>query len=238
MQILYLTGLLLLIIVQVNSSPPFLWGDKKITTNRVVQWAKDKAQMLINEIQDSTGNLKSTLDKHMTDGHSNIEKITTAALHDLNTQQQLISPECYQQNVAQLESVKNASFWEFFNCKNLTEAVHNIDHIIHKTANITRDILGYVEHGLSGSLECKRGDYFDDAECGTNYIWSLIKNVRKAIPQVKTYGGQMKELSDKIKAEIDYCLHPPLKQINSQVKFIMEESRKCATQTSQNVSSN
>uniref|UniRef100_A0A4P6D9F6 Putative secreted protein panstrongylus lignarius n=1 Tax=Rhodnius prolixus TaxID=13249 RepID=A0A4P6D9F6_RHOPR len=233
MRLQHLLGLLVLINVKVHGQEdnqlPVLQQDKSAVRLKLEHWLKEKVGGLTNEIQETNYDLKSTLENHIKHGRLSIERTTTEALNNLDTRKQLIGTQCYQQSVQKLESAKLSSINEFLNCKNLTDAIHDVNQMIHETVNISTKALHNLEEMLIGLSECIVSDFFDAAQCMTNYIWKVINDVRRSKSEMSTYYELMKQLIVKFKAEINECLYQPSQNLKMQANLIMDSSRKCAT---------
>ncbi|KAK9509632.1 hypothetical protein O3M35_006900 [Rhynocoris fuscipes] len=224
----YLISFLFLINGQVNSTPTVLVNIESVF-EKFENWLTEKGHELVNDITNLGQNVHLFYQSEMIAGQKTIEKITTSAINDLKTFEELIDKKCLEKGVKQLEATKTATIWEFFHCANLSEAGKDIGDMFNETVSISIEIMQYIEDATGGLSTCILGDYINDLACVSQHIWDAIKNIRTAIPDVSKYEEKMKSLTEQIKDDVNYCLHPPDTNIKKKVDKILNDTKHCSS---------
>nr|ATU83025.1 secreted hypothetical protein [Pristhesancus plagipennis] len=228
MSLLYLLGFLFLINGQVNSTPAVFVNIESVF-EKFENWLTEKAHAFVSDITNIGLNVKLLFQSEITSGQNNIEKVTTTAINDLKTFEELIDKNCLEKGVKQLEQTKTATIWEFLHCANLSNAGKDVGDMFNETIKITNEILKYIGDATGGLSTCILGDYINDLACVSEHVWNAIKNIRTAIPDVSQYEEKMANLTQDIKSDVNYCLHPPEGNIKKQVDKILNDTKHCST---------
>uniref|UniRef100_A0A4P6D856 Putative secreted protein panstrongylus lignarius n=1 Tax=Rhodnius prolixus TaxID=13249 RepID=A0A4P6D856_RHOPR len=209
----------LLINGQVNSLPA---AQKEY---QLEEWFNQMSEEFNSEITELEADEEPLIEEPIADG---LEKSFAFALFELESQQNEIGQQCYQQGLQELLILKKASLKQILKCSRLKEGVKDIGKMVSKTLSLCGEIGGNVKNLLSGLFKCPASNKLKTAWCVVRYFWTNASNIKSLIPSFKEYGLDIGQLAKEVKEIYQQCANPEQVNVDNRLALLLDQSELCA----------